>query len=69
MTRTVFFEDTGEERELKGFCSVCYPEAPLTWRDVDIDIVSPSGTVHALGGWGNTVCGRDATGESWWWRG
>ena len=29
-------------------------------------IVSPAGIAH-FGSYGDTVCGKDATGDNWWW--
>jgi hypothetical protein len=60
--RVVHFEDTGKEREVKRACKTC---------GADIDepmIVSRLGVAHESSGYGMTVCGQDATGDSWWWR-
>jgi len=62
----VFFEESGEEREVKGFCSVCF--AGGEGADPPVDLVSPSGLVHAGLDGGKTFCGYDATGDDWWWR-
>jgi hypothetical protein len=72
----VSFEETGAEREVRGFCERCqasvsqgnHTRRMSGWRDVQI--VSPSGLAHA----GHethperTACGLDATGQAWWWR-
>ena len=61
----VVFEDTGEERIVIGRCRVCYPYgAYQTLRQL---VVSPNGLAHQEGYYGNTVCGKDATGDKWWW--
>jgi hypothetical protein len=73
---TVFWEDTGHEREVTGFCERCQrsvSQGNHTRRMSDysdVMIVSPSGLAHA----GHeihherTACGLDATGPDWWWR-
>ena len=63
--RTVFFEETGEEREVVHRCLVCR----VSEEDVLANefILSPSGVAHRTNGFEDTACGHDATGDGWWW--
>jgi hypothetical protein len=63
----VTFEETGETREVKGLCLVCFPYPHVMGGD-DYEIVSPQGLAHAGGEFGITDCGKDATRTNWWWR-
>jgi hypothetical protein len=56
--------ETGEERIVLGQCKTCariYPSTSGT------GIISPSGCEHIGVEDGMTACGRDATGDQWWW--
>jgi len=74
MSRAVWFEETGERREIVGVCARCkersgrYGEPVLS--EYDACIVGPRGVAHSQSYTHpeRTLCGRDATGESWWWR-
>jgi len=65
-------DDPSRRRKVTGVCQVCrrvmarYYGLPL--RMENPYIVSPGGTIHSGGEWGQTDCGRDATGTDWWWR-
>lgn len=62
----VVFEETGERREVKGGCFVC-KVTPEDVRAFSV-IVSPTGIAHhSRDGYGDTVCGKDATRNGWWW--
>lgn len=67
---TVYFEETGEEREVVSMCKLCARVDPsFAYESIaDVPIVSPSGVGHHSSGYGVTDCGKDATGEGWWWR-
>ncbi len=58
---TVVFDETGEERRVLRECKVC--------GDLDrgSEVVSPSGIAHIGEVEGDTKCGKDATGDAWWW--
>lgn len=63
----VYFEETGETREIVSFCARCFPEGG---DDREAYIVGPRGVAHE-GHWSGsdtTVCGKDATGPRWWHR-
>lgn len=62
---TVYWEDMAKSREVVRFCPVCRPEGGTI---DDVMIVSRVGVAHESGGYGVTDCGKDATGEHWWWR-
>jgi hypothetical protein len=69
MTYTVYFEDTGEEREVVGVCKRC-KERSLDLQVESAPIIGPRGIAHEQS-WlrdERTVCGKDATGPRWWWR-
>jgi hypothetical protein len=63
---TVYWEDDPDrKREVRRFCPICRPEG----GDIDdVVIVSRVGVAHESSGYGETDCGRDATGPHWWWR-
>jgi hypothetical protein len=62
--RTATFIESGETREVVRDCKVCR-SAPEVYGD---GVLSPSGIAHIVAGYGDhTLCGKDATGESWWW--
>lgn len=61
---TVYFEETGEERAIVGYCKVCR----IASDDWPPPVVSPAGVVHHGADYGMTACGKDATGPRWWWR-
>lgn len=65
----VYWEEEPErERVVLRGCPVCgRREHPINDLS-DVMIVSPRGVAHHSDGWGVTICGRDATGENWWWR-
>jgi hypothetical protein len=50
--------------EVKSGCFVCGVEE----ADVraNLVVVSPTGKAH-FGNGGDTECGKDATGDKWWW--
>jgi len=50
----VTFVETGEEREARRYCRICFP-CPL---NDDVMLVSPSGVVHHSDEWGMTPCGH-----------
>jgi hypothetical protein len=62
----VIFEETGERREVRRACRLCFPRGVTDVRDVSL--VSPAGCAHEGADYGCTQCGTDATGDGWWWR-
>lgn len=66
----ITFEETGEERKVTRMCEVCYKFAGRYLDYTSMDIVSPGGVGHfaAEDNEGYTHCGKDATGDNWWWR-
>lgn len=65
MTLTATFTETGERREVTGFCSRC--ESSIDdWPEV---VVSPSGVAHLQGdqGYETTRCGQNGAARGWWW--
>ncbi len=58
----VVYEETGEEREVTGYCRVCGASP-----SEDVMLVSPQGIAHHAAG-DTTDCGHNATGLDWWWR-
>jgi hypothetical protein len=62
--RTATFIETGETRTVERDCKVC-----LRGQEVYGDgVLSPSGIAHIVASYGDTtLCGKNATGESWWW--
>lgn len=56
-------EETGEERTVVRDCVVCLSAA----ESYGCGIVSPSGLAHIGVDGGYTLCGKDATGDDWWW--
>lgn len=58
----VIYEETGEEREVVGYCRVCGATP-----DEDVMLVSPQGVAHHAA-MDSTDCGHNATGPEWWWR-
>jgi hypothetical protein len=52
---------------LKGVCSRCHPGEDDPVR-LEVQLVSPAGIVHEGKDDGMTWCGKDATGDGWWWR-
>ena len=63
----VYFEETGEAREVVGKCRVCFPPGYRS-ENALVYLVSPQGLEHESAGFGETDCGKDATGPKWWWR-
>lgn len=64
--RVVWFENTGEEREVTSGCFRC----GVSHDDLDglrEVVVSPSGKAHFGAEYGLTQCGIDATADGWWW--
>jgi hypothetical protein len=59
----VTFEETGEQREVVGYCRRCFRAEP---DEIEVVIVSPDGMAHRGSDYGNTLCGIDATGARWW---
>lgn len=62
--KTIWFEETGEKRTVVSRCLVCYP--PGTTDD-QTGCVSRNGVEHVGDLYGMTFCGKDATGDGWWW--
>lgn len=60
---SVVFEETGETRKVRGWCSVCIAGSEVYGDGV----VSPSGLMHIGMTGGETKCGKDATCDGWWW--
>ena len=58
----VVFNETGEERVVRGWCFVCVQQE--VYGD---GVVSPSGLMHVGMTGGETRCGKDATLDGWWW--
>ena len=54
------------ELKVVGVCSRCHPGETDPKR-LDIRLVSRNGIVHEGKDYGETWCGRDATGPGWWW--
>jgi len=58
----VVFEETGERRAVVRDCQICF-----LYREVyGTGVVSPTGVAHIVE-YEYTLCGHDATGETWWW--
>jgi hypothetical protein len=51
---------------IKRLCQRCRPKIYPGDAAANMVIVSPLGTAH-WGDGGDTQCGRDATGDRWWW--
>jgi len=49
-----------------GRCRLC-AQVFRTAGDDMWSVVSPSGLEHIGQDYGKTVCGRDSTGDEWWW--
>lgn len=51
--------------KIVSLCRVCH----VKQEDADKNevIVSPYGIAHYGSSYGATACGKDATGDSWWW--
>lgn len=64
---TVYFEETGEERRIDGFCKRCQASDERIMDD-DFGVVSPRGMAHVGVDYGMTLCGIDSTGDKWWWQ-
>ena len=60
--RTVTFDETGETRDVLRDCKVCRRHAEVYGTGV----LSPSGVAH-ITEYEDTLCGKDATGDGWWW--
>lgn len=58
----VVFEETGEERAVLRDCKVCRRHAEVYGTGV----LSPTGVAH-ITEYEDTLCGKNATGERWWW--
>lgn len=69
----VIFEETRVVRKVIGVCKTCQKFEMREWgQKLSVDcprIVSPLGLVHGHHEIhsGNTSCGKDATGDNWWW--
>lgn len=50
---------------IKARCRTC--RVNLTEIRADVVVVSPKGMAHIGEDYGRTFCGRDATGDNWWW--
>jgi hypothetical protein len=62
---TVYWEgEPARERMVRRWCLICRPEGGSI---NDVQIISRVGVAHESAGYGVTDCGRDATGENWWW--
>lgn len=57
-------EETGVEHTVRSWCKRCFPEGP----EPPPMIVSPQGVAHRESSFGQTECGKDATGDTWTWR-
>lgn len=70
VAKSVVFEETGEEREIRRECARCQASELSTYgvTDFGIEIVSPNGTAHLGDDYGHTLCGIDATPNGWWHR-
>lgn len=68
MAEFVVFQETGEIRYLTGVCQICKSGSWKPDLMKEPEVVSPTGRVHEGKEGGMTWCGRDATGEGWWWR-
>ena len=59
----VYWEDESRPpRAVIGYCSAC-----KTKPGELVQLVSPRGFAHHADG-DTTLCGRNATGDDWWWR-
>lgn len=61
--RVVTFEETGDTREVLRDCASCLRAG----EHYGCAVISPSGIAHIGCDGGNTLCGKDATGDAWWW--
>jgi hypothetical protein len=66
----VFFEETGEERIVTHLCRRCKERTRFPFTIREAPLVSPRGVGHDQHDVydDRTLCGKDATGERWWWR-
>jgi len=66
----VIFDETGEERTVRGVCRRCYRCGELVSElsVAELQVVSPMGIAHYANEYGDTDCGRNATREGWWWK-
>jgi hypothetical protein len=70
----VYWEEQPERtREVVGVCKVCARYGEFWYgvtlgQDIPFHVVSPTGLAHSSSGDGVTDCGKDATGDDWWWR-
>ena len=62
----VTFEDGGERRKVLRHCHVCLKTDEARFSPPSQGIVSANGVEH-IGLNGDTACGKDATGDGWWW--
>lgn len=62
---TVYFIDSGDELNIRRGCKVCrVTQVSIASQQV---VVSPAGIAHHGNDYGETNCGKDATGYGWWW--
>lgn len=66
-------DDPTRTRAVTHVCGTCSRFLRREYgRTLDYNghIVSPTGTVHVQHDFneGHTACGKDATGDGWWWR-
>lgn len=62
-------EEPERKRQVKRVCGPCHHITAIASLD-EVYIVSPAGIAHAESEIreGCTACGKNATGEDWWWR-
>lgn len=67
VAQVVYWADEPErKRMVLGLCGSCARSRDFDASDYEL--LSPAGTAHVQA-WDSdkTLCGRDATGEQWWW--
>jgi hypothetical protein len=62
-------EEPEKKRIVTRYCKSCQRGDTRDLNHIHfVDIVSPQGIGHKFGPNEFTACGKDATGEEWWWR-
>jgi ribosomal protein S27AE len=75
MIGTVYWDEEDKQRDVKKLCQSCQNSAkshgfPGMKTIDDVALVSSQkiGHLHSFWHGDRTACGKDATGEEWWWR-
>lgn len=61
--------DEVPQPEILRYCKRCHKRLYISGDGREFfGVVSPVGVAHVGADGGDTLCGRDATGDKWWWR-